>query len=203
MTPLRTLPRTLRQRGVAAIEAALILPVLVFMLIAAVEMYAYLRTATVLSRASYTLADLLAEAPNLQYPGDCNLAESLCTLWPLAQTLAHPAEFPRYGALRVAIYGADTGPENDPGVRGEPSTWTLPAVWQFQAAAPEGSTLATAHPDHGPSATVGDVLIVVQTAVDYQPVLVTPGLWSTLAGAPRIERVAYAHGRPSLIPALP
>ena len=195
--------RRQHQRGVAAIEAALILPLLVFMLAAALEVYAYLRTAAVISRTGYTIADLLAEAPALQDTGACHLAESLCTAWPLAQGLAQPTQFAQRGAVRLALYGANPEPDGVAAVRGDASAWELPALWQLDASGPEALPPTPIDPADGPPATVGDVLIVVQTSYHYQPLLLTPAAWNAIVGSPRIDRVAYALGRGSLLTEAP
>lgn len=189
------------QRGIAAIEAALILPLLAFIILAGVETYAYLRAAALTSRTGFAVASLLARTPALAEPEDCAAADSLCTLGAVAPALANPLPFTQRGAMGLWVFESfSDDPTTQPG---EPATWALPAIHTYSM--PTTASLPITFPDltTAPEARLGDVLIVVRTAYEYTPVLLAPAAWAAIVGSPRIDRVAYARGQPGLIPPEP
>lgn len=200
--PLPPLPR--QQRGVAAIEAALVLPLMIFMLVAATELYNYLRTATLLSRTAYTVGQLFADAPQLADSTNCEKADVLCASWTVAKELAQPSQFATQGALHIAIYEADPEDAAQPLPRGNLTRWLYPGDEHvFQEQAPAGPALTPGNPDDFPPALAGEALIVVQAAVQYEPVLLSRTQWKALAGSSLLTRTAYVPADPDLLEEAP
>lgn len=188
--PLPPLPR--QQRGVAAIEAALVLPLMIFMLVAATELYNYLRTATLLSRTAYTVGQMFADAPKLETNTNCKQADVLCTSWTVALAVAQPSQFAEQGALHLAIYEADPGDTQQPLPKGTATQWLYPSHTRvFQQQTPSGPALNLGNFDDFPPAAAGEALIVVQAAVQYEPVLLARSHWQALVGASHLTRTAY------------
>lgn len=176
-------------RGIVAIEAALVLSVLVLLVIAAVETYSYLRAATVISRSAFDLAHAVAQEPTWSDQGSCTQANEVCALTAIGPDLTAPLNFARGGAIAVAVYAADPGPPSNPWPDGEPSSWQLPASWQTQWHGNEPATLAVSGTK--PPATVGQALVQVDVGFRYVPVLLGTDLWSSIVGSPNLQRRAY------------
>ncbi len=175
-------------RGVVAIEAAIVLPVLLLMMLAALETYSYLRAAALVSRGAFDLAQAVAQHPNWRDQGNCAQADDICALPAVIQDTTRPLDFGRGGALTVAVHAADPGPVSAPWPAGDPSSWLVPAEWQFGWSGTSPASLPTSA--NWPPATVGDTLVRVDVGFYYEPVLVSPALWSGIVGSNVLHRHA-------------
>ncbi|MEE3651084.1 MULTISPECIES: TadE/TadG family type IV pilus assembly protein [unclassified Brenneria] len=181
-------------RGVVAIEAALIIPLAVFLIIGAWELYHYFRTAAVVDRAAFMVANSLSMQRELKDGNGCRLADDICTYQTIAPDLMTPLDYQRNGGLVISFYTAEEA-------NGE-------AVWQtiperpskiFKGSGNSRVPVSRLAPPAGfPQAEVGDAAIVVEVFYHYTPFAIGSTFWRAL-GAERqiVSRVFY---RPRFIP---
>lgn len=183
-------------RGVAGIEAALIIPLMVFIIIGTMELYQYFRAAAVLNRAAFTLADGVAMQRELFAGGACDKSDSICTYGAIAPDLMTPLDFASNGWLIISAYSA-TEPAKGPNP--PPVTWENAAAWVRQYA---GSGTGGAAPasqldpsSEFPTANEGDTLIVVEVFYDFVPFALSANFWEALAGSRRMYSRAFLRPR--------
>src|SRR5690554_1695460 len=113
--------------GIAGIEAALIIPLMVFIIVGTMELYHYFRAAAVLDRAAFTLADGVAMQRELFDGGPCDKSDHICTYGAVAQDLLTPLDFSRNGWVIITAFAA-TEPAS--GSNPPPVTWKHAFEWQ-------------------------------------------------------------------------
>lgn len=188
---IRTLWRS--DRGIAGIEAALIIPLMIFIIVGTMELYNYYRAAAVLDRAAFTLSDGVAMQRELFDGGDCEKSDNICTYGAIAQDLMTPLDFSRNGWVIISAYtAADPGP-------GGAVTWNSASAWTRHYAgsgtggAAPGSQL---DPSSGfPTANEGDTLIAVEVFYDFVPFAMTAAFWEILGGSRRMYSRAFFRPR--------
>lgn len=180
-------------RGVAAIEAALIIPVMIAIIVATVELYQYFRAVSILDRAAFTLVDGVAMQRELYDAGPCDKSDHICTYGAIAQDLMTPLDFSSNGWIIIGVYAA-TEPSG-----GAPVSWKSAPEWSRRYA---GSGTAGTPPDSQldpasgfPPANVDDTLVVVEVFYDYVPFAMTSGFWETLGGTRRVYVRAFYRPR--------
>lgn len=170
--------RRFAQRGVAALEAVIVMPLMVFIIIGGVEMYLYTRVAAILDRVAFTLANSISiQQKNLvNDTGTCTAATNhLCVYETLIPLLMTPLDYVDHGAVIVSVYSTDTPSNGNP-----PTTWTAISApsngWTktFQGAnapAPTSritnASLPTTLISH--NTQTPDTIIVVEVFYEYKP----------------------------------
>ena len=112
-------------RGVAAIETALVLPLMIFIIIGTIEVYQYFRAATILDRSAFTLANGISIQRELLDRGRCTEANDICTYGAIAHDLMTPLDFAGRGSVVFSVYAA-TDPS---GNRPPPVSWEKAPTW--------------------------------------------------------------------------
>lgn len=170
----------IRERGVAALEAALLLPVAVFLLFACLELYQYYRAAALLDRVAFTVADGVAMQRQLFNHNQCGNSDDICVYGAMAQDLFQPLNYALNGGLIISAFAA-TDPDKNGNV-----TWKAQPEWHMTFKG-SGSTL----PDPSsqltdktsfPQAHVGDTIIVAEAFYDHEPFVMSSKMWAALAG---------------------
>lgn len=192
-TQFRALWRS--DRGVAALEAALIIPLMVFIIVGSVEMYQYFRAAAIVDRAAFTLADGVAMQRELYQGGSCENSDSICTYGAIAQDLMTPLDFSSNGWIIISAY-ATTPPSG-----GTPPsvTWKGTTEWSEMfsgSGTGESAPDSLLSPPEGfPPASIDDTLIVVEVFYEFVPFVLSARYWEILGGQRRLYSRAFYRPR--------
>lgn len=178
--PHRLRQKRIWQRGAAAVEAALVLPVAVFMIFACVEVYQYFRAAALLDRIAFTVANGVAMQRGLASNGQCDQSDDICVYGTMAQDLFQPLDYSKRGGMIISTYAA-----TEPDKNGDVS-WKAQPEWRVTF---KGSTSSLPDPISKlgdttvfPPARTGDTLIIAETFYDHEPFAVSSHFWTALAG---------------------
>ena len=184
------------EHGIAGLEAALIIPLMVFIIVGTLELYNYFRAAAILDRAVFTMADGVAMQRELYDAGACENSDDICTYGAVAQDLLTPLDFSRNGWIIVSAFAA-TEPET--GSEPPPVSWKESSEWskRFSGSGTGGTIPASLlEPSSGfPPANEGDTLIVVEVFYDFEPFALSSAFWETLAGSRRMYSRAFYRPR--------
>lgn len=184
------------EHGVAGIEAAVVIPLMAFIIVATVELYQYFRAASILDRAVFTLADGVAMQRELFDSGSCDESDSICTYGAIAQDLMTPLDYSRNGWVIISAFAAT---EPAPGANPPPVTWKNTFEWRREysgtgnSGSQPGSLLDSTQ--GFPPANDGDTLIVVEVFYDFVPFAISAAFWETLGGPRRIYSRAFYRPR--------
>nr|WP_113865786.1 TadE/TadG family type IV pilus assembly protein [Brenneria salicis]NMN92763.1 Flp pilus assembly protein TadG [Brenneria salicis ATCC 15712 = DSM 30166]RBP63740.1 Flp pilus assembly protein TadG [Brenneria salicis ATCC 15712 = DSM 30166]RLM31025.1 hypothetical protein BHG07_07425 [Brenneria salicis ATCC 15712 = DSM 30166] len=179
------------RRGAVAIEAALIIPLAVFIVIASMELYHYFRTASVVDRAAFTIANSLSMQRELNDNQQCRLANDICTYHTIAQDLMTPLDYRRYGGMVISLYATDTDSSGT-------AVWRTTPEWQrvYQGEQNSHSVAATLRPpDNFPQPSANDSAIVVEVFYRYTPFMLTSAFWQELGGEQQLSARAFYRPR--------
>lgn len=170
----------IRERGAAALEAALILPVAIFLLFACMELYQYYRAAALLDRVAFTVADGVAMQRQIFNHNQCDKSDDICVYGAMAADLFQPLDYARSGGLIISVFAA-TDPDTNGNV-----TWKTQPEWRMTF---KGSTSTLPDPlsqlsDQSafPQARVGDTIVIAEAFYDHEPFAMSSKLWTALAG---------------------
>jgi|GEM_PF-2774958 len=189
----------LDQRGAVAIEAAIVIPLLFFLMLGMVEIYQYFRVIAVVDRAAFTVGNSLAVQPELKAL-ECDLGTydpaELCSYARMMPQLMQPLDYDQGGLqLQLQYYRSDGDPAQP--------AWQPEWVYQCSAGAQPCQTVATiAAPAQAPAPLLdqADDLLVITTQAEYTPFSISSGVWSQLKGDPVLlsSRVYFRprHGGP-------
>jgi len=169
-----------RQRGVAALEAVLILPVAIALVFACVEMYQFYRAAALIDRVAFTVANGVAMQHNLYDKNQCTKSDDICVYSTMAHDLFQPLDYDSGGGLVISAYAA-----TDPDINGN-VVWKDAAEWSkaYKSASSSSSNPVSRLSDKSlfPPAKVGDTIIVAEVFYSYDPFIMTSRLWTSLGG---------------------
>jgi len=170
----------LRERGSAALEAALIFPVAVFLIFACMELYQYYRAAALLDRVAFTVADGVAMQRELFNHDQCDKSDDICVYGAMAQDLFRPLDYGRHGGLIISAYAA-TEPDTNDNV-----FWNPQPEWRmtFKGSGPAVPDPVSKLADKSafPPAKVGDTIIVTEAYYEHEPFAMSSAMWTALAG---------------------
>jgi hypothetical protein len=183
----RLVRRRFAQRGVAALEAVLVLPLMVFIVIGGVEMYLYTRVAAILDRVAFTLANSISiQQDPLVDDTNCTTPGHICTYGTLMPQLMQPLDYANKGAVILSLYATDA-----------PSNGNPPTLWRAIASPNRGWT-KTYQGASAPTPTsritnanlpttlishntqTADTLIVVEVFYEYKPFAMTGSFFKLL-----------------------
>ncbi|NGM85861.1 hypothetical protein G5B35_00930 [Parapusillimonas sp. SGNA-6] len=173
------------QRGVAALEAAIIMPVAIFLIFACVETYQYFRAAALLDRVAFTVANSVAMQHELFDRDQCTQSNDICVFDELAADLFQPLDYDQRGGLIISAYAATELTEGEATV-----SWEGAPQWQkvFKGTGPDVtepvSRLAGAA--GFPAVKAGDTVIVAEAFYDHEPFVMSARFWKSLAGTTRL-----------------
>jgi Flp pilus assembly protein TadG len=194
-------------RGVAAIEAVLLLPVMIFIIIGGVEAYSFVRTDSILDRAVYTIASGVSMQHKLE-TGSCNKTDVICTYGAIMEDLTQPLDFTRYGQVTISYYTTEKS--------GTASLWKGTPQWAYAKGIVNNADFtcpASAIPTMGGyevkdsntefpallqperDGTTDGRLIVAEISYTYQPYLMSSNFWAALGGNRTLYHRAYFRAR--------
>lgn len=168
------------QRGIAAVEAAVLMPVMIFLVFGCFEAYQYYRAAALLDRVVFTVANGVSMQRELVEDRDCSKTDDICVYGTIAQDLFKPLDYDGRGGLAVSAYAATEPAENGTVTWKDQPEWRKP----FKGAAAGALDTASKLSDKSvfPPANVGDTIIVAEVFYDYEPFVMSSRFWASLAG---------------------
>ncbi|MEC5318908.1 hypothetical protein VSX61_08130 [Brenneria populi subsp. brevivirga] len=182
-------------RGVLAVEAALIIPIGVFVIIASWELYQYFRTASVVDRTAFMVANSLSMQRELHDNADCTSANSVCTYNTIASDLMTPLDYSRNGGMVISLYQVSSDENSAPVWTDAPNCWSR----TYKGSANSHSivsqlTPSTDFPAPASKNTV-DTVIAVEVFYDYTPFIISSAFWQALGGEKRIVSEVFYRPR--------
>lgn len=179
------------RRAVAALEFALLLPLLLLILVGFAESYIFVRSVAGLERTAFTLADLIARRNLVCDAGSTSDPNSLNTyLSGAVPLISQPLDLADHG--EVIISGVSASPALGAMVNWQKtSVYTLPSVSSGVGVAGGRATLdGGIVPDSG-----GDTVITAEVYYDYDWFPLLRGLWPDAPTRSTLVRRAYFRAR--------
>ncbi|WP_298015398.1 TadE family protein [uncultured Castellaniella sp.] len=173
------------RRGVAALEAVIVLPLMVFIIIGGVEMYLYTRVIAVMDRVAFTLANSMSVQTQLAGSGDCKSPNQLCTYGAIMPTLLTPLAA-RKAAVIISVYATDRPSSGAPtawtNISSPNHGWTRTVYRGADAAAPSSRISASNLPTAiiSNNTQTADTVIAVEVFYEYQPFAMSRGFFNLL-----------------------
>ncbi|CPR17823.1 hypothetical protein JMY81_04880 [Brenneria goodwinii] len=180
-------------RGAVALEAVLIIPIGVFVIIASWELYQYFRTAAVVDRTAFLVANSLSMQRELLGGTDCTLANSVCTYNTIASDLMTPLDYKSNGGIVISLYAVETDDE------GDNPAWKTKPEWPSRIYRGSENTRNVASlltpPAGFPAPAVNDTVIAVEIFYDYTPFAISSAFWQALGGEKQIVSTVFYRPR--------
>ncbi|WP_277183720.1 TadE/TadG family type IV pilus assembly protein [Caballeronia sp. BR00000012568055] len=207
----RLLARVWRsQRGAAAIEFVLVVPLMMLVLLGFTELYMYMRTVSNLERTAFTLADSIGQMQTVIDTTATDNSNNLGAIWAAAAILAAPSTLSTKGGVVItSVCDASTScttpiatPAQSAGAGTPMITWQRKAPWNTAAMATQ-ETASNILPSTWPFRS-GDTAIVVEVFYTYNPFAMTSAFWKNPPGQMTIYERVYVRqrdGQPLLIKA--
>lgn len=184
ITTARIAPRRRRlERGVAAIEAALLMPIAVFLVLSSVETYQYFRAEALLDRVVFTVANGVAMQQKLYDHNQCTKSDDICIYDTITKDLFEPLNYETHGGLIISAF-VTTDIEMDADQNSTVS-WQAVPKWtkSYKGSAsmnePESRITDT---NIFPPPKAGDTLIVAEVFYEHEPYIMSSKFWASLGG---------------------
>jgi Flp pilus assembly pilin Flp len=173
------------QRGVAALEFALITPLFLLLLLAMIEVYAYFRTVSIIDRVDYSIGNLVAQKSLLIDDATGTDSNDIGVFWEVTPMLASPLDIKSNGTVIISeIKDAGTA---KPAISWQrTSTWGMGDKSQISAAQPLPSSL---------SFNASDSVIVVEVFYHFSPFNAVLTFWSSAPKSIIMYRRMYFRTR--------
>jgi Flp pilus assembly protein TadG len=207
----RLLARVWRsQRGSAAIEFVLVVPLMLMVLLGFTELYMYMRTVSNIERTAFTLADSIGQMQQVIDSTATDNSTNIGSIWAAAAVLAAPSTLSTNGGVVVtSVCDASTScttpistPAQSAGAGTPMITWQRKAPWNTAAMTTQ-ETSTNILPKTWPFRS-GDSAIVVEVFYTYTPFSMTLPFWKSAPGTQTIYQRVYVRqrdGQPLLIKA--
>ncbi|MBP6020097.1 MAG: pilus assembly protein [Burkholderiaceae bacterium] len=175
------------QRGVAALEAAIILPIMLLLIFGCMEVYQYYRAEAILDRVSFTVANGVSIQKELFDRGLCDDADDICIYGKVAKDLFQPLDYASFGSMRISLFIAEAAGNGQVSWNNDPSTSTG-WVKEFRgvSAGELDSTSRLQDKSVFPPPVVGDTVVVVEVFYQHEPFVMSSRFWAALAGTTQI-----------------
>jgi Flp pilus assembly protein TadG len=214
----RFFTRLLRSNvGSVTVEFVIITPLMCFMLTGFVEIYLYMRAASTLEHAAFTLADSVGQYATIIDSSTTDNANNLGSLWNAATLLAAPNNIQSGGAVFISMVCDLKGSSNckNPPASGSTSSdvtaqdfadltkkgtqylsWQRGATWNASGLASQ-ITSTNMLPSTWPF-RLGDSAIIVELLYNYDPFASTRAFWKSAPGAVTLYQRIYVRSRNGL-----
>lgn len=173
------------RRGVAAVEFALLMPVLILLLVGMVDITRYVSTVLKLERVSSGTADIGAQYNELRDSMTVVNGNEVGMLFLAAEQLAKPLDLPQYGAVVITCIG-DQG--SGPAVMWQRRSGRVDAVSRISTGS--GLTLPA-----GFTVRYGENVLIVEVFYTVHPYLFSVGWLSPTDQSVDIRSVAVYRPR--------
>ncbi|WP_244816338.1 TadE/TadG family type IV pilus assembly protein [Caballeronia sp. Lep1P3] len=188
----RTLLRS--DRGSAAVEFVVIVPLMLLVLLGFTEMYLYMRAVSLVEHTAFTLADSIGQMTQVMDDSSTTGSNNLGAIWNAATLIAAPETLSKQGGVVVtsvceqasSCNGLVTSVSKTPGVA--KILWQKQAPWNASGMSTHitpTSILPTGWPFRN-----GDSAVIVEVFYSYTPFSMTAPFWQSAPGTQTIyERV--------------
>jgi Flp pilus assembly pilin Flp len=174
------------QRGVAAIEFALITPIFLLLLLAMVEVYAYFRTISIIDRVDYSLGNLIAQKSLLIDDATGTDSNDLGVFWTVTPMLATPLDMKSNGTVIVSEIKDAGSAKPTISWQRSPTSWGQGDLSQLTAAQPLPSGL---------SFNASDSVVVVEVFYHFSPFNALQTFWTAAPKSMTLYRRMYFRTR--------
>lgn len=174
------------QRGVAALEFALITPVFLLLLFAMIEAYSYFRTVSIIDRLDYSIGNLVAQKALLVDNATGTDSNDIGIFWEVAPMLAAPLDFVGSGTVIISEI-------KDAGSAKPAISWKrTPAAWGQG----DPSRLTAAQPlPAGFPFNASDSVVVVEVFYHFSPFNAALTFWPAAPKTITLYRRMYFRAR--------
>lgn len=178
----------LGQKGVAGIEAAIILPIMIFFIFATIESYQYFRAVAIMDRAAFSIADGIAMQPDLKNKNQCQDTDDICTYGVIMKDLMKPLDYAK-GRMDISVFAA-SGTSNN-------VKWETSPRWSFRCSGASSCSSASGArvPSSTPAPSPGDTILIVQVDQEYEPFVISGKFWKSLGGKTTLTSTAFYRPR--------
>lgn len=171
-------------RGAAALEAAIILPLIVLFVLGAMDLHMRYRAQSITDLVSTSVAQSLAMQQAVFDENDCNAANAICVYNSMAPKLYQPLNFEEGGRLVIRVLRAVQDPEDEDVVNWETGPGWPVDYGNASITAPRLGDLSNL-----PAPRAGDTLILAESLFLYEPSTLSAEFWEALTGS----RVMYSR----------
>jgi len=185
------------QQGVAAIEAALVLPIMVFFIVGIVELYQYYRADAIMTRASFSVADGLAMQPDLHAGGPCNLTDHVCTYGAIMPELMRPVDYAQGGTLQIRLFTTQEKTTGSGKNITSQTVWKTSPEWgrTCNGAGTCSSFTGAYQGTDMPAPNKDDTILVVEVIQEYEPFMISSRFWQALGGKKTLKSTSFYRPR--------
>lgn len=174
--------------GIAAIEAALILPLFIFFIVGAVEIYQFFRAQSIVERAAYEIAQSLSLQKEVFNGSQCSKADNLCVYENVAGHLLHPLDFKQHARLELTVLTSNQEEE------------ASEVLWNVEEGWPVVFGKADVHRNPAASFPLEperpeETVLAVELAYDTSHLILTGRMRQLLTGSSTIVSRAYLRTR--------
>lgn len=210
-----TISARIRTRGSVSIEVLIVIPVMLMILLGFSEVYLYMRAMSMVDHTAFTLANSLAQMPNVLDSSSTSTANTLGSLWSDAAQIAVPDTLQANGGVIITSICDDTSSTNNNcgtisgGSLPQSGTASMSATsakplngrpticWQAQA----GWTAPTMLSQVAPASLLpstwpfyqGDAALVVEVFYRYNPFPMLAAFWPGAPGTSVLYRRVYVR----------
>ncbi|WP_345814961.1 pilus assembly protein [Paraburkholderia sp. PREW-6R] len=197
----------LSDHGVAGIETAVLVPLILLMMLGFTELYLYLRTISAAERVAFTLADTIGQKPSIANVNNTASANNIGTYWYAADAIARPLDFANRGEVIItSICDSVSNNCTDPDALGKVGDKGVPAkLWRVvspKAGANSPNQKSRLPAGFTPPAWPfysGDSAIAVEVFYQFNPYLMTSAFWADAPGVVTVYEVVYARPRKTVV----
>lgn len=177
--------------GIAAVEAAIVLPLMVFFAMGVVELYQYFRTDALMTRAAFSVADGVSMQQDLFDGGPCNLSDHVCTYGALMPDLMRPVDYQNGGGLQIRLLKTENITTGSGQNKQTKTVWKTMPEWGKRC---DGSGACVNFKQEytgaeTPAPNDNDTIVIVEVFQTFEPFVISSRYWQALGG-PRTLRAA-------------
>ncbi|MBV6272976.1 pilus assembly protein [Alcaligenaceae bacterium CGII-47] len=171
------------ERGVAAIEAALLMPVAIFLVLGCVETYQYFRAEALINRVAFTVANGVAMQQTLYDRSQCTKSDDICIYNTITNDLFEPLDYAAHGGLIISAF-VTTDIVIDEAGNSTVSWQNAPKWFKSYKGSPTANDPASRLTDTDifPPPKAGDTLIVAEVFYAHEPYIMSSKFWAALGG---------------------
>ena len=184
-------------QGVAGVEAAIVLPLMVFFVMGVVELYQYFRTDALMTRAAFSVADGVSMQQDLFDGGPCNLSDHVCTYGALMPDLMRPVDYRHGGSLQIRLLKTEEVTTGSGQNQQTKTVWKTVPEWGKRC---DGSGVCqnfnqAYRGNEVPAPNRNDTIVIVEVFQTFEPFVISARYWSALGGPTTLRAASFYRPR--------